>query len=75
MTRVSGAFCRWDEAFDYVRERNRPEIVLVDGQPYKLYPSGRSLCAATRPYHSFDGEACDCQSRESGGTILREVLP
>lgn len=68
------SFDRWDEAFDYVRERRRPEIVLVDGQPYKLFPSGLSLCAATHPYHSFEGVACDCQSRESGGTIRREVL-
>ena len=59
----------WGQAFDYIREANRPDVVEIDGHPYKLYPSGRALCAATFPYHNFEGDACGCLQRESGGTI------
>lgn len=69
MTERTVGFDTWDAAFDYTRERNAPVRATVNGQPYKLYPSGRALCAATRPFHTFEGEHCDCGERKSGGTI------
>jgi hypothetical protein len=67
-------FQAWDEAFSYVRERNRPDVVTVDGKRYKLYPSGRALCAVTMPMHSFEGAHCDCSDRQ-GETIARLFIP
>lgn len=35
-------FDTFQEAFDYCREAGRPITVLVDGEKWKLYPSGRA---------------------------------
>jgi len=64
----------WGQAFDYVRERDRPDIVIVDGRKYKLYPSGRVLCAEFSPYHLVDGDVCDCRDQR-GDTIAEWVMP
>ena len=46
-----------------------------DGQPWKVYPGGRMLCAQSKPYHwAFDQHnddtdgPCDCVNR-TGETI------
>lgn len=31
-----------ESAFDYIRERNSPQVVTVNGKRWKLYPSGRA---------------------------------
>jgi hypothetical protein len=35
-------FDTMQEAFDWVRECDAPKMAVVDGQLYKLYPSGRA---------------------------------
>jgi hypothetical protein len=37
------------DAFDYCRERNQPVTVLVNGEKWKLYPSGRADRAKDQP--------------------------
>jgi hypothetical protein len=36
------SFNDFSEAFDYCREKDQPVVVLVEGQRWKLYPSGRA---------------------------------
>ena len=65
----------WAHAHGYVREANRPDVVEIDGHPWKLYPSGRVLCAATKPYHKpLLSDGCDCLTRE-GETIVAFTMP
>lgn len=66
-------FEHWDDAFHSVRVVvQAPAVVMVQGRRYKLYPSGRVLCAATRPYHKPHHETpdghCGCMEIE-GDTI------
>lgn len=60
----------WVQAFDYVREVKHPDVVSINGHMWKLYPNGRALCAATRPFHKpfVADDECDCTTRE-GETI------
>lgn len=42
-----------------------------EGNPWKVYPSGKILCARTRPFHTPMGtnpDRCDCAERH-GETI------
>jgi hypothetical protein len=33
----------WPEAFSYVREANHPCVLMINGERWKLYPSGQAL--------------------------------
>lgn len=67
----------WEHVWSECRERNAPMMATVCGRRYKLYPSGRLLCAGTRPYHIAppDGEPCPQCDAVSGGTIARLTVP
>jgi len=56
----------WATAFDYVREKDQPEVVVVNGRKHKLYPSGRVLCAEGYPYHPYEGDECHCWDMDPG---------
>jgi hypothetical protein len=40
MSKKMHAFATFDEAFDFCREANHPVKVIVNGEIWKLYPSG-----------------------------------
>jgi hypothetical protein len=40
-------FSDFSDAFDYCREKDRPVTVLVQGEKWKLYPSGHAVEMAT----------------------------
>jgi len=37
---IMETFDDWSEAFDYCRECNEPVTVIIQGDKYKLFPSG-----------------------------------
>lgn len=41
--KVVKKFDTWSEAFDYCREVGYPVVVLVKGEKWKLFPSGKAV--------------------------------
>ena len=40
-TQTRKEFETFSSAFDYCREANQPVVVVVEGETWKLYPSGK----------------------------------